>query len=1080
MASPLRQSSFVGGEVAPPLHARVDLQAYSSWLKTCRNFIVRPQGGVRNRPGTQLCAGTKDDQKISLLPFVFSQDEAYVLEFGSGYIRFYRDGAQALFTATAPVLAFYSQTVGGELEILDPTTGTNPSVWRSQSFTSSQSIPVAFKQATADISRSGGVCASVQAAIYADSGGLPSVPITGLDFSDLTTLQASSIVGAPISHVFSLVDPLAAPVLLSPATTYHFVVRSNDDGNPVYTALTYIVATTGNGYPQGQAAKFYGGAWVALSGIDLLFSVTGNQPPGVPLEVTTTYTADEVIEIKGRTAQSADVLFIPSHNHNPAELKRQAETSWFLTDLVNSPGTTAPATPVVAGDTAGSAYNPVKSWWWVITAIDGITGSESYGSTPRNLTLNVSSVNPATVTVPAAINGASGYNVYRGRNYGIYGYIGTVNGLIFYDDGFAPDYTQTPTADPNAPVLTDPVTPAPGFLLLSGSGGDPSQGYWYYAATAVAADESFPLSALVVGGTTYPIASNGVSFPVTMVVTAVAGATAYRMYRGRQFGQYGFVATSATTTITDTGSAPNFTLQPPIKIPYQSPGAPPITFQSPGDHPSVACFMDQRLILAGTDNNPDTIYGSRVGNYQNFNASSPAGDDDAFQFTLAALTVDRIKGIIHSRVLMGFTGSSEYTIKGNRDDALGPSSIDAKAQAHYGSGTLAPLPVGGRVLFVQREGKAVREFKFDFQQDGYTADDERSVLAKHMLDGHSIVDWAYAKGPDSVIWMVREDGIILGMTYLPQHDVIAWHTHDTDGLVEAVCCIPEGDQTTVYISVARQVGGMTKRFVERFAPRQIEDVEDGVFLDCSLTYSSPDMSGRILTFSSQTGWAINDTATATITGQNYFVASHVGSQLVLRDSSDNEYRATILTVVNGLVVTVKFDRAIPVELRSPTTNWSHALKVFQFSHMIGETVTALVDGNVVPDLVVDSGGNVTLPFCGSIVTIGKPYVSELKTLDINMDGKGQILKKVVGKVWFDFVVSRGLWVGESEARMNEWKQRKVADGTPNSGQATPQFTGRDYVTISGGWNYNGSVIAQQRDPLPCEIISITPEVTFGG
>jgi hypothetical protein len=146
---------------------------------------------------------------------------------------------------------------------------------------------------------------------------------------------------------------------------------------------------------------------------------------------------------------------------------------------------------------------------------------------------------------------------------------------------------------------------------------------------------------------------------------------------------------------------------------------------------------------------------------------------------------------------------------------------------------------------------------------------------------------------------------------------------------------------------------------------------------------------------------------------------------------------------------------------------------------VGATVDALVDGNVVKGLVVDADGNVTLPYAGSVVTVGLPYTSEIETLDINVDGRSlQTVQKVTGKVWFEVVASRGLWVGE-QGRMREWKQRKVADGAVNMGAAMPLYTGRAEVMISGGWGTSGRVVIQQRDPLPCEIISVTPEVTFG-
>jgi hypothetical protein len=747
----------------------------------------------------------------------------------------------------------------------------------------------------------------------------------------------------------------------------------------------------------------------------------------------------------------------------------------------------------VAGDTVGSQFNPTKRWLYVVTAISATTGGESYASLPYSPIINLSSISPATVTIPNAVQGASGYNVYRGRNAGVYGLVGTTADLTFYDDGIEPDYTTAPLIDPvylNAPTTATPTIASLSSPCQSVFGTVPSFRPLYCVSAVGAGGESFASDIRPI----YLVGDVSAACPVTLTWGAIAGATGYRIFRTSSIPAeavegFGLVGASSGLSFIDSGAAPNFSQFPVITYQQQPPGAPPITFDAPGKYPSCAAFLDQRLILAGTDDAPDTVFGSRAGDYRNFAASSPAGDGDAFEFTLAALTVDRIKGLIHSRVLNVFTGSSEYVVQGSKGGAIGPSSIDAKAHAHYGSGELAPLAVGGRVLFNQEEGQSVREFRYDFQLDGYTGEDERSVLAKHLLEGHSIVDWAYAKGPDSVVWMVRDDGVLLGMSYLPAHDVIAWHRHETDGLVESVACIPEVGETGVYVSVFREVAGGFKRFVERFASRQITDVKDAVFLDCSLTYRSPDFTGRPLFFAENL-WLADTQAYCGLNPVNapYFVAAHVGSQVVFNDADGNEYRATILTIINGTTVGVLLQRDIPVALRAALTEttgtgtaWTHALKVFSFPHLgVGKTVSALVDGSVVDGLVVDSSGNVTLPEAGSTVTIGLPYTSELETLDINVDGRSlQTVKKVVGKVWFEVRSSRGLFAGESGARMAEWKQKQVVDGTPNAGAAMPLATMRDSVTISGGWGYNGRVLLRQRDPLPCEVLSITPEVTFG-
>ncbi len=1007
-----------------------------------------------------------------LVPFVFNSNESYILEFGGEYVRFVRNGAQVPRSDT-PIIASHDVASPAGSQALTTAAGLS----RAQRFVSSSTVPFSIREIRVRLGKLFVSSPTVRVAVYSDAAGLPDAPLTNLGFLDFTSVSASQLLPQPVMKTFSLVDPTAPLPIIPVGTPLHIVVQSDSSSG---LGHVFISCTTGDQHPTGAAFTNLGGVWTEIVGVDLRFEVSDFVSPG-PMEIETTYLENEVREIKGRTAQSADVLFIPHRAHNPAELKRYAEQSWALSDLINGPQFPAPVAPTITGDLAGDVNNPLKSWWYVVTAIDAATGSESFGSIPKNISINVSTIKPATVTIPTAVAGASGYNIYRGRNYGVYGYIGSIDGLVFYDDAQVPDYTVVPIPDPAYTATPDPTLGTPGQPFLS-QGGAPfvQNSNWYSISAVDGVQESFGSVPRFDGVARSPSAATPVNVRLHVGVT---GATGYRVYRGVTKTQLGLIGTMSGLSFADTGNAPNYSQQPLFKAPFQAPGPPPISFDTEGDRPSVAAFYDQRLILAGTDNKPDTFFGSRAGNYRDFVASSPAGDDDAFEYTLGALTVDRILGLVHARVLMGFTGSSEYAIQGSRGAPIGPASIDAKAHAHYGSGSIAPLPVGGRVLFSQLEGPAIREFRFDFQQDGYTAEDERSVLAKHLLEGHTIIDWAYAKGPDSVIWMVRDDGVLLGMTYLPSHEVIAWHQHDTDGFYESVACIPEGDETAVYVVVRRTVDGSPKRFIERFASRSISNTPNyGVFLDCSLTYRSPDFAAAGVVFSIfDNGWLAGVDTVAGITGLDYFVASHVGSQIVWSDAAGNEYRATILVVTSGTSVTIRFQRDVPPGARGPLTVWTHALSVFSFPHLgVGREVSAVVDGGVVTDLTVDGSGNVTLPHAGSVVTIGLPYTSTLETLDINFDGRSmQTVKKILGRVWFEVVASRGLWIGE-DGRMREWKQRKVADGAVNAGAAMPLATQRDYVTISGGWGTSGRVTIEQRDPLPCEITSITPEVTFGG
>ena len=95
MKGHFEQTNFTGGVWSPLLDGRTDLAKYGNSLKRLENMIVWPHGPAQNRPGLRYIVGTKTNADVSrLFPFEFSVVQAYILEFGDQYIRFYKDQAQ--------------------------------------------------------------------------------------------------------------------------------------------------------------------------------------------------------------------------------------------------------------------------------------------------------------------------------------------------------------------------------------------------------------------------------------------------------------------------------------------------------------------------------------------------------------------------------------------------------------------------------------------------------------------------------------------------------------------------------------------------------------------------------------------------------------------------------------------------------------------------------------------------------------------------------------------------------------------------------------------------------------------------
>jgi hypothetical protein len=179
----------------------------------------------------------------------------------------------------------------------------------------------------------------------------------------------------------------------------------------------------------------------------------------------------------------------------------------------------------------------------------------------------------------------------------------------------------------------------------------------------------------------------------------------------------------------------------------------------------------------------------------------------------------------------------------------------------------------------------VRDLRRSIEQ-GFDSSD-LTLFASHLVEGYTIVDWAYRRSPHSVIWAVRDDGTLLGLTYLREQDIWGWHRHDTDGAVENVCVVPEGTEDAVYLVVKRTVNGATKRYVERLTSRSITkrtDVRDLVFCDASLAYDGRNAGAETMTLTGGVTWDYTETLTIT-RSVGGFTAGDVGNAIQLFDAA---------------------------------------------------------------------------------------------------------------------------------------------------------------------------------------------------
>ena len=269
-----------------------------------------------------------------------------------------------------------------------------------------------------------------------------------------------------------------------------------------------------------------------------------------------------------------------------------------------------------------------------------------------------------------------------------------------------------------------------------------------------------------------------------------------------------------------------------------------LTISGADNRPSCVSFFEQRLVFAGTNNNPQTLWFSKSGDYENFTTGSNA--DDAMIYTIASNQVNRVRYLKAQRTLIVGTSGGEFTVSADGTDAaITPTNIAIKRQSSYGSANIDAQVAGNATLFLQKAKRKIRELSYNFDTDGYVAPD--LTILNDIVTKSGINEMVYQQEPDSILWCVRDDGVLAGLTYQRSENVVAWHRHifgGSFGSGDAVCesaATISGTLTEdeLWVIVKRTINGATKRYVECFANFDFDetDATDFRFLDSHLTYS---------------------------------------------------------------------------------------------------------------------------------------------------------------------------------------------------------------------------------------------------
>ncbi len=408
------------------------------------------------------------------------------------------------------------------------------------------------------------------------------------------------------------------------------------------------------------------------------------------------------------------------------------------------------------------------------------------------------------------------------------------------------------------------------------------------------------------------------------------------------------------------------------------------SFSPAAGYPACVFFYRDRLGLAATTAEPQTLWFSKIGNFTDFGrARDTLLDTDCLSISLSGKHLNAVQSVLISNRLLVFTTGSEWTISCNGPFTL--ANIQLEQQSQRGASATAPVMIGGRGLFVQAGGSSLRDFYYDYAQASYIGDD-LTWRAKHLFAGHTIVEMAFEQEPDSTLWCLLEDGSIRSLTYIPEQGILAWAHHVTQGIAHSICSLAQDGKDQIWWVVERN----GKYIIERFFSRTEQaDLSGACFLDAAVLYRFTQPRQQI----------------------------------------------------TGL------------------------------THLEGQTVCALADGNVVQGLVVTQG-TVTLPVAACEAAVGLAYVSKLVTLPVAIEKTAR--KQRLVAVQARLLNSRGGKIGTHEEALTELCQR--TDEAYNA--AVRLQTGPVEISLRDIHQQEPCVHIIQQDPLPLTLLALNTTLSY--
>ena len=1079
------QTSFATGEIDPSVWGHVDLAKFSVAAATMRNAYVSYRGGCMSRAGTAYCLMSKQpygNGPPRVIDFQFSLTQGFCLEFGNEYMRIFSDGAPVVEAA----------------ENISGITNANPSVLTitGHGYSGGDWIVIAGVGGMTELNGNFYIVQNVTT---------NTIEITDLFGTYINTTSFPAYTsGGTASRVYTLVTPYAVGDL--PLLKFTQSADTMSLVHPSYAPMELVRITDTQ---WTLTAASFASSISAPARCDAVASNNPSSSTSPPTQPTSyAYVVTAVDAATGQESVASEIGYVT----NSVDISSTAGSITITWAAVTGAGyynvyKASPCYNTNPGNSNNALRVPAGSIFGFMTTAFGTQAVDSnitpdFDQTPP---LHENPFAPGQILAVNVASGGSGQtnvtiSITTSTGSGFVGVPIVVNGNLVAVQVTNPgeNYALTDTVSFGGPGayasgnITFSTIPHNGdTITLNGQ-------VWTFVTSSPGANETAIGTSLATTLTqlSYDLAASSdadlivanYSVNSTQLLitygTAGSGGDAYTLAAS--------VATPSGGTLTGGGSgtSPTGTLD---------------VGPETGTYPGVVAYFQQRRVYAATNNAPDTYFMSQPGAYLNFDSSIPTISSDAITGTPWSQQVNGIQWLIQIPAgLVALTGLGTWVVNGEGGSNINPqpvtpSSDQALQQGFNGANNICqPFVQNYDIIFVQAMGSVVRDV-FTGSYFNIFVGNDLTILSGQLFTGYALSQVAWTEEPFKVAWYVRNDGALLSLTYLKEQEVYGWARHDTYGQFVSVCSVIELPVNALYTVVQRnaaQANNLPFYYIERMNNRIWNQIEHAWCVDCAFQYPQPAPNASI--------------STTTLTGSATFTASasvfssgDVGS--VLRVGGGI---ATITGYTNGTTVTATWNLP-PAQYYTDTANsyltqpsdfWTMTqptTTVGGLTALIGQTVTGLADGVVIPPQTVSAAGTITLSFAASSIVVGLGFQVQVQSVYLNTPGQQTVQgrRKTITALTTRVANSLGFQTGTNEVDGSTvsppilapvWTNLQLANipspqtyTSPGGATVTRLFTGDIRDPQVANWTKPGQVAIEQDLPLPLSLTAFVPETLEG-